>query len=107
MSHNASSAAVLEAYAPVVALRLAAPDERHLLQRLAALDDAPPLDGRVLLALVDGEAVAALSLYDGRVVANPFRYTESAIELLRLRARHLSARRPARRFSASGHAAQR
>jgi hypothetical protein len=83
---------------PIVALRLAEPDEGSVVRRLADLDDAPPLDGRVLLAMIDGEAVAALSLSDGRVVANPFLHTEAAVGLLRLRARHLSVARPRRRL---------
>jgi hypothetical protein len=41
--------------------------------------------------------VAALSLADGRVVADPFRLTENAIALLRVRADHLAGRRPRRR----------
>jgi hypothetical protein len=73
-----------------IALRLAQPDEQPAVQRLAALDDAPELGGEALLALVDGEPVAALSLGDGRVVADPFRFTEEAVGLLRLRYRHLS-----------------
>ena len=81
----------------IVALRLAGPDEGHVVRRLASLDDAPPLAGQVLLAVVDGEAVAALSLSDGRVVANPFLPTEAAVGLLRLRAQHLSVKRPRRR----------
>ena len=81
----------------IVALRLAGPDEAQVVRRLASLDDAPPLTGQVLLALVDGQAVAALSLSDGRVVANPFLPTEAAVGLLRLRAKHLSVKRPRRR----------
>jgi hypothetical protein len=82
-----------------VALRVAQADESALVRRLAALDDSPPLDGQVLLALVDGEAVAAVSLRDGRVVANPFRPTADTVRLLNLRASQLgrrTARRPAR-----------
>jgi hypothetical protein len=81
-----------------VGLRLAGADDAHLLARLAALDDAPALQGRVLLALIDGEAVAALSLLDGRVLANPFIATSEAVALLRLRSEHLSGRRAHRRL---------
>lgn len=84
--------------APAVVLRLARPDERDLVSYLAALDDAPAPHGRVLLALVEGEAVAALSLYDGRVVANPFVATRDVVALLRLRAAHLLGERPRRRW---------
>lgn len=85
-----------QAQTAIVALRLAGPDEAQVVRRLASLDDAPPLTGQVLLALVDGQAVAALSLSDGRVVANPFLPTEAAVGLLRLRAQHLSVNRPRR-----------
>jgi hypothetical protein len=92
------ASAATRADLPIVALRQAQPDESAVVSRLAALDDAPALSGPVLLAVVDGEAVAALSLDDGRVVANPFLHTEAAVGLLRLRARHLSVTRPRRRL---------
>jgi hypothetical protein len=85
------------ANAPALALRLATADDGHVVRDLAALDDAPALEGQVLLALIDGEAVAALSLDDGRVVANPFELTEAAVVLLRLRAQHVSGKRARRR----------
>ena len=74
-----------------LALRVAQHEEAPVVRRLAALDDAPPLDGDVLLALVDGEAVAAVSLGDGRVVANPFLPTADTVRLLSLRAAQLAA----------------
>jgi hypothetical protein len=89
-----------QGHTPTVALRLAHRDEADLVRRLAAVDDAPMLDGQVLLALIDGEAVAALSLRDGRVVANPFVLTQEAVALLRLRAKHLSGASPRRRLRA-------
>jgi hypothetical protein len=79
-----------------LALRVADDDDARAVLRLAALDDAPPLRGQVLLALVDGEAVAAASLSDGRVVANPFRRTADTVTLLSMRAAQMAAR-PARR----------
>jgi hypothetical protein len=95
----ASSGASNEpATARTVALRPAHADEAQLVNQLAELDDAPTLEGQVLLALIDGEAVAALSLRDGRVVANPFRRTQDAIALLRVRAKHLSRARSRRRL---------
>ena len=83
---------------PTLALRLAHSDEAGLVRRLADLDDARMLDGEILLALVDGQAVAALSLTDGRVVANPFLPTAEAVALLTLRASQLCAPR-ARRWA--------
>ena len=53
------------------------------LQRLAALDSAEPLTGDVLLGRVNGELRAALSVDDGRVVANPFCRTARLVALLR------------------------
>jgi hypothetical protein len=69
--------------------------------RLVALDSARPLRGEVLVAVVEDEPWAVLALDDGRVAADPFRPSAIAVELLRLRARHLRAatreRRGARR----------
>jgi hypothetical protein len=73
-----------------LALRLAGPDDATAVRRLAALDDAPPLGGPVLLALLDGTAIAAMSLRDGRVAADPFRPTADVVRLLALRARQLT-----------------
>jgi hypothetical protein len=82
---------------PTVELRPARADDAASVVRLAALDDAPQLEGPVLLAIVGGETVAALAVDDGRVVANPFVPTAHAVSLLRLRADHLSHVSPRRR----------
>lgn len=79
-----------------VVLRMAGPADVRAVRQLAALDDAPPLRGAIMVARVDGEAVAALSLADDRVVANPFRLTQDAVALLRLRAEHLAGAMPRR-----------
>ena len=92
--------------ARVVALRQADVDDAGALRVLAELDEQPELSGGVLLALVDGEIVAAMSLGDGRVVANPFVATAGAVALLRVRAQQLAGvavrwprlRRPRRRL---------
>jgi hypothetical protein len=76
-----------------LALRLATAEDASSLRGLAELDEAPELSGEVLLATIDGDPVAALSIGDGRVVANPFVATSDAIALLRLRARHLAGKR--------------
>lgn len=80
-----------------VELRPAHAGDEATTRRLAALDDAPELQGPVLLALVEGEAVAALAIDDGRVVANPFVPSAHAVSLLRLRAAHLSSASSRRR----------
>jgi ribosomal protein L10 len=78
-------------------LRTAQSDEAHVVRRLAALDDAPALEGPVLLAVMDGEPVAAISLVDRRVVANPFVPTGDVVELLRVRADHIHGPDPSSR----------
>ncbi len=98
---------------PTIAIRSATGHDRDELVRLSALDTAPVPAGRVLLAVVDGEAQAAVEVATGRVVADPFRPTADLAELLRLRAsrlghraaaprrglRALLSRRPRRRLS--------
>ena len=86
-----------DSVAPTVALRMAERDEAPVIRRLAALDDQPALEGPVLLALLDGEAVAALSLLDRRVVATPFLSTRDVVQLLRLRADHIAGPAPGSR----------
>ena len=83
---------------PTVELRLARADEYRVLHGLAELDDAADLEGEALLALIDGEAVAALSLSDRRIVANPFVRTSYVATLLRMQADHLFGRRERRRI---------
>jgi hypothetical protein len=74
---------------PVLALRMAGPDETGELAALAELDSQRPLTGDVLVALLDGELVAAMSLEDGRVVADPLVRTLEERALLRTRAAQL------------------
>jgi len=70
-------------------LRFAFPDDALALSRLAALDSGEVPAQPVLLAEVDGEMHAALSLTDGQVVADPFRRTVALVALLRARAQQL------------------
>ena len=66
-------------------IRVATPSDARAVQRLAALDSAYGFNGRVLLAEADGELVAAISLVDGSVIADPFKPTAEIVRLLRLR----------------------
>ena len=75
----------------VVVIRPARDVELAQLHDLAEIDSAQPLAGAVLVAAVEGELWAALSLQDGRVIADPFRPTSGAVELLCMRARQLRA----------------
>jgi hypothetical protein len=82
-------------------LRVAYFGDRQALHQLAQLDSAdhvPPAP--VLLAEVDGELRAALSLSDGAVIADPFHPTADLLALLRAHAASLTApRRRRQRFS--------
>src|SRR4051812_212141 len=77
--------------APTIAIRPAAHEDAANVRGLAFLDSQRPLRGDVLLALEDGEPVAAISVADGRVVADPFRPTAVVVELLRLRMQSLTS----------------
>jgi hypothetical protein len=74
-----------------VTLRYATPDDGAAIARLAALDSAEPPRGPLLLAEVEGELRAALSLRDGSAIADPFHRTAALLELLRARASQLGA----------------
>ena len=83
-----------------VTLRLAEATDGVAVHRLEVLDESTPLAGRILLATRDSDVIAALSLTDGQVAANPFVPTADAVALLRLRAEHIDgpARPPRRRW---------
>ena len=73
--------------APQITIRQATSADQFALRRLAALDDRAALHGEVLLAEQAGEVRAALSLQDGRSIANPFAPTASLVEMLRAHSR--------------------
>jgi hypothetical protein len=74
-----------------VAIRRAGDADAPALHDLAAIDSSPPLEGPVLVAVVDGRIRAALALDGECVIADPFVPTNAAVELLRLRVRQLRA----------------
>jgi hypothetical protein len=57
--------------------------------RLARLDSAPSPVGALLGAEIEGELIAVRSLSTGESVADPFRRTAEAVQLLELRATQL------------------
>ena len=75
----------------VVTIRYGFPDDAQALARLATLDSAVVPDGPLLVAEVEGSLRVALSLRDGSVIADPFRPSRELVELLRARARQLTA----------------
>ena len=72
-----------------VTIRMARGNEQAAIAVIAELDCAKVPHGPLLLAESGSEIVAAISLRDGAVVANPFRPTADIVELLRARERQL------------------
>ncbi len=79
----------------ILAIRPAAQDDAAELDRLAALDSTDVPTGQLLLAVVDGRILAALSVATGASFADPFAPTADLVDLLRRRAAGLQT--PARR----------
>jgi hypothetical protein len=72
-------------------IRLATEQDAAALRRLAALDSAKPLTGRVLIGELAGQPAAALSLKTGATIADPFQATENLRVHMRMRASALEA----------------
>ena len=66
-------------------IRQATEDDQRVLQQLAELDSQRPLSMPALIAETRGQPAAAISLADGRVIADPFEYTTVLQQLLRYR----------------------
>jgi hypothetical protein len=69
-----------------VTIRPGYADDHLALVRLAALDSAAIPAAPLLVAELDGELSAALSLADGASIADPFRPTADIVALLRAHA---------------------
>jgi hypothetical protein len=68
-----------------IILQQATAAEDAALRELSQLDSARTVSRPALMAVVDDRLLAAISLHDGRVVADPFAETEAAVALLRVR----------------------
>jgi hypothetical protein len=75
------------AHGQTLTIRHATPDDTVDLERLAELDGRRPPRGVVLLADVDGELWAAVSLDDDHLIADPFRPSGELAFLVAQRAR--------------------
>jgi hypothetical protein len=81
-------------------LRHATSADEAALGRLAALDSSRVPSGELLVAELDGELVAALSVDTGAAIADPFRHTAAIVDSLRAQSRRHD--RPALRPIALG-----
>jgi hypothetical protein len=93
-----------------VVIRFARPDDAAELEQLGRMDAdrrtgerlarlaESPTDGRVLVAEVEGDLIAALVSEDGDVVADPFRPSADIVELLRTRDGQLAGQSTRRSF---------
>jgi hypothetical protein len=72
-------------------IRPAVADDAQSLRELAELDSQRPLTTPALVGELDGRPAAAISMADGRVVADPFKPTAKLTPLLRMRRDSLRA----------------
>jgi hypothetical protein len=91
----AAAAAPAEATAAPepLTVRLACAADWPRLRDVAELDSAPLPSAPLLVGERDGRPVAAVSLSDGAVIADPFVATADVVALLQLRARQLGGQR--------------
>ena len=71
-----------------------ASDEADLI-RLAALDSSRVPSGELLVAEIDGNLVAALSVDTGATIADPFEHAAAVVDSMRAQVRARRAARPA------------
>ena len=77
-----------------IVIRAADEADREPIAFLAQRDSAVIPGGPLLVAEIGGEIVAALPIGGGRAIADPFRRTADAVELLHSRARQVAGLRP-------------
>ncbi|MBK5115813.1 MAG: hypothetical protein JJE23_02725 [Thermoleophilia bacterium] len=79
-----------EANGQTITIRPATAADAVALKRLAELDSAPSLTGEVLVAECGDEAVAAIAIGTGSVIADPFRLTAKVTSMLAIERRGLA-----------------
>src|SRR3954453_17410346 len=89
MSLGADHVGMTSSTAPIT-IRRATDDDAAALDPLPRLDSQPLPPGPHLVALSGDRYVAAVSLIDGRWVADPFMVSEPIVELLRQRVASLT-----------------
>ena len=82
-----------------ISLRIARTEDRPAVTRVAQRDSALLPAEPLLLAVAPGGVRAAISLSDGKIVADPFVHTAELVDLLRARARQLARTTPSAQSS--------
>jgi hypothetical protein len=72
-------------------IRQANESDERALHRLAELDGQRPFSGPALIGEIDGRPAAAVSLFEGRLIADPFQSTTVLRQVLRMRLGALQA----------------
>lgn len=67
-------------------IRFATVEDADILGRLAGRESQQPLVGRILIGEIQGRPAAALSLHDGRIIADSSSCTDRLAPTLRMRA---------------------
>ena len=80
--------------ASVYVIRRALDDDAAALRQLADLDSQSSIVGDALIDEIDGRPAAAISLAEGRVVAEPFQFTEQLSATLKMCARSIRVSEP-------------
>jgi hypothetical protein len=86
---TAQPVARIEEVLPRLTVRLAEPVDDGVLGRLAGLDSARLPDGPLLVGEISGSIQAAVPVFGGRAIANPFVRTAELVSLLEMRAEQL------------------
>ena len=71
--------------ANVYPIRRSHESDTDILRRLGEVDSQRPLEGPALIGYIRGRPAAAVSLTDGRVIADPFENTAHLTQILRMR----------------------
>lgn len=80
-----------------ISIRPFADSDAQAVRAVAQRDSSMVPAGMLLVAEVEGQVRAVLSLDTGEVVADPFAPSAALVDLLRTRARQLTGARPRRR----------
>jgi hypothetical protein len=86
---RALTAPIRPAEPGVLTIRQAGAADNREIARLADMDELPAPRGRLLVAEIESEILAAFPLEGGPVIAHPLRATGGLVDLLEARARQL------------------